>query len=121
MNKINNSKLTQISKILRRNMTKEEKHLWYDFLIKLPITFNRQKVIGDYVVDFYCASRNVVIELDGIQHGTEKGLHEDAERDAYLKSVGIRVLRYTNVEIHERFDDVCYDILKNVDLEYLMR
>ena len=120
MNKLNNSKLTQISKVLRRNMTKEEKHLWYDFLSKLPVTFNRQKVVGNYVVDFYCASRNLVIELDGSQHSTEEGLQEDAKRDAYLKGVGIRVLRYTNVEIHERFDDVCYDILKNIDLECLM-
>ena len=120
MNKLNNSKLTKISKILRHNMTKEEKHLWYDFLKQLPVTFNRQKVIGDYVVDFYCASQNVVIELDGFQHGTEKGLKADAERDAYLKSVGIRVLRYTNVEIHERFNDVCCDILKNINLENLM-
>ena len=63
MNQTNNQKLTRISKVLRRNMTKEEKHLWYDFLKDLPQTVNRQKVIGKYVVDFYCAGAKLVIEL----------------------------------------------------------
>lgn len=97
-------------------MTKEEKRLWYDFLKSLPITFNRQKVIGEYVVDFYCASKKIVIEVDGFQHYEDKGMAKDAERDAYLKSQGFSVLRYTNIEIHEKFDEICIDILKHLDL-----
>ena len=116
MNKTSNSKLTSISKVLRHNMTREEKHLWYDFLKKLPVTFHRQKVIGKYVVDFYCASKKLVIELDGFQHYEEDGVLKDAKRDAYLKGLGIHVLRYTNIDINKRFDEICVDILKNIDL-----
>ena len=61
-------KLTGISRVLRKNMTKEERHLWYDFLKGLPLTVNRQKVLGDYIVDFFVASKKLVIELDGSQH-----------------------------------------------------
>lgn len=116
MNKTSNSKLTSISKVLRHNMTREEKRLWYDFLKKLPVTFHRQKVIGKYVVDFYCASKKLVIELDGFQHYEEDGVLKDAKRDAYLKGLGIHVLRYTNIDINKRFDEICVDILKNIDL-----
>ena len=116
MNKTSNSKLTSISKVLRHNMTTEEKRLWYDFLKKLPVTFHRQKVIGKYVVDFYCASKKLVIELDGFQHYEEDGVLKDAKRDAYLKDLGIHVLRYTNIDINKRFDEICVDILKNIDL-----
>ena len=120
MNKSNNSKLTHISKILRRNMTKEESHLWYDFLKRLPLTIHRQKVIGDYVVDFCCASKKVIIELDGFQHYDDCGLKKDAKRDAYLQSLGYRVLRYTNIQIHKNFENVCCDILQNLGLEDLI-
>ena len=68
MNKTNNSKLTGNSQILRKNMTKEERHLWYDFLKSLPITVNRQKVIGNYIVDFYIASSKIVIIIVGETH-----------------------------------------------------
>ena len=111
MNKTNNKNLTNISKILRRNMTPEEKHLWYDFLKKLPFTINRQKVIGNYVVDFYCASKKVVIELDGSQHFENKN---DKERDLYLKSLDIKILRYWNRDLNNNFKGVCEDIEKNL-------
>lgn len=117
MSKIKNPQLTNISKILRRNMTKEERHLWYDFLKKLPITFNRQKVISDYVVDFCCSSKKIIIELDGFQHYEDNHFLKDTERDEKLRNLGYKVLRYTNIEIHEKFDDVCCDILKNLGLE----
>ena len=65
MNKNNNPELTHIAQNLRKNMTNEERHLWYDFLKELPVTIQRQKVIGKYIVDFYCASANLVIEIDG--------------------------------------------------------
>ncbi len=115
MNHTSNSKLTGISKVLRKNMTKEEKHLWYDFLKQLPQTVNRQKVIGKYIVNFYCASAKIVIELDGSQHYTEEGKQNDHERDAYLHQLGITVLRYSNLDIHENFDSVCADILRKID------
>ena len=115
MNEIANKNLTNISKNLRKQMTKEEKHLWYDFLKKLPVTFNRQKVIGKYVVDFYCASAKLVIELDGSQHYEEQAREKDNERDAYLNSLGIKVLRYSNYDFNRRFDGACADILKHID------
>ncbi|MBR2464753.1 MAG: endonuclease domain-containing protein [Clostridia bacterium] len=117
MNKTTNSKLTGIAKALRKNMTKEEKHLWYDFLKKLPITVHRQKVIGNYIVDFYCAEAKLVIELDGSQHYEVKGRQADAARDAYLKDLGVEVVRYSNLDVDRRFDAVCQDISKRLLLE----
>ena len=101
---------------LRKEMTAEEKHLWYDFLKKLPLTVNRQKNIGRYIVDFYIAKRKLVIELDGIQHGLPENREKDAERDLYLQKMGITVLRYPNSAINQRFDDVCRDILVHLSL-----
>ena len=117
MNKTNNPELTEFSKDLRKNMTKEEKHLWYDFLKKLPVNFNRQKVIGEYIVDFYCSSKNLVIELDGSQHYKEENREKDISRDEYMKSLGIKVLRYSNLDIHNNFDEVCRDIFNHLDLK----
>ena len=115
MNKNNNPYLTQFSQELRTNMTKEEKHLWYDFLKKIPYTINRQKVIGKYIVDFYCAEAKIVIELDGSQHYEQEAKKKDAERDGFLSEQGITVLRYTNIEINSNFDGVCSDILRHID------
>ncbi len=112
MNKLSNSKLTKNSQNLRRNMTKEERRLWYDFLKAQPVTFNRQKVIGKYIVDFYCAKKNLVIELDGSQHYEEKAKENDAKRDSYLRGLGLTVLRYSNYDINTNFEGVCSDILK---------
>ena len=107
MNKTNNKKLTSISQTLRRNMTAEERHLWYDFLKTLPVTVHRQKVIGNYVVDFYCAAIKTVIEIDGSQHYFKKGIESDKERDEYLSRLGIKVLRYSNLDIRRNFKGVC--------------
>ena len=115
MNKTYNSKLTDNAKTLRKNMTKEEKHLWYDFLKNLDVTVNRQKVIGNYIVDFYIASSRLVIELDGSQHYEDSGIENDATRDEYLNSLGNKVLRYSNMDIDNRFKYVCQDILNNID------
>ncbi len=114
MNKTNNPKLTENSKTLRRNMTKEEKHLWYDFLKTLPVTIHRQKVIGNYIVDFYCAKFNLVIELDGSQHYNEKGKEKDEKRDLFLESLGLKVLRYSNLDVNKNFKVVCQDIINNM-------
>ena len=115
MNTTNNSKLTDNAKKLRKNMTKEERHLWYDFLKNLPVTVNRQKVIGNYIVDFYIATAKLVIELDGSQHYEEKGVENDTKRDAFLNGLGIKVLRYSDLDVNQRFESVCDDILNNIN------
>ena len=115
MNKTNNSKLTGNAKTLRKNMTKEERHLWYDFLKILPMTVNRQKVIGNYIVDFYIASHKLIVELDGSQHYGDKGIENDTKRDVFLNSLGIKVLRYSNLDINQRFESVCQDILNHIN------
>ena len=107
--------LVNISKILRRNMTRDECHLWYDFLKNFPIPIYRQKIIGDYIVDFYCAQAKVVIELDGSQHKARKAKDDDFLRDEYLKSQDILVLRYSNSAIRSSFPTVCEDILKQIE------
>ena len=95
-------------------MTKEERRLWYECLKLLPVTVNRQKVIGRYIVDFYCASAKVVIELDGSQHFGDAALAADRERDAYLRSLGLTVLRYTNLEVNRKFKEVCEDVYRHL-------
>ncbi len=110
------SKLTSNAKTLRKNMTKEERHLWYDFLKNLPITVNRQKVIGSYIVDFYCSKFKTIIELDGSQHYEDKGQQNDKLRDEYFKSLGIKVLRYSNYDVNKNFYGVCTNILSNFNL-----
>ena len=91
-------------------MTKEERHLWYDFLKSLPFPVHRQKVIGRYITDFYIPAARIVIELDGMQHGEEENHEADEIRDRFLLSHGIRVLRYTNADINQNFVNVCESI-----------
>ena len=117
LNQTNNPKLKRSAQTLRREMTREERHLWYDFLKRLPVTVNRQKVIGHYIVDFYCASAKLVIELDGSQHFEESGAASDRSRDNALEQLGITVVRYSNEEINRNFDGVCADLLRRLDLE----
>ena len=116
MNKTQNPKLSANAKRLRRNMTKEERHLWYDFLKALPVMVHRQKVIGNYIVDFYIAQAKLVVELDGTQHYEAEGKRADEIRDAYLASLGLTVLRYSNADINLRFQSVCEDIWNRLKL-----
>ena len=95
------------ARTLRKNMTKEERKLWYEFLKALPLPFNRQKVIGNYIVDFYCAEAKLIVELDGSQHYENKGMEHNAERTAYLEQYGVRVLRIPNNEVNRNFSGVC--------------
>ena len=88
-------------------MTPEEKHLWYDFLQKYPVRFSRQKVLGNYIADFYCAKAKVVIELDGIGHYTDEQLQYDAERTLFLKEYGLNVIRIPNADVNKKFEGVC--------------
>ena len=106
---------TRYSQSLRKNMTKEEKHLWYDFLKRLPITVNRQRKIERFIVDFYISVYKLVIELDGSQHGDPENRIKDEERDAVLDAFGIKVLRYTNEDVNKNFDGVCRDIMKHIE------
>ena len=116
MNEQYNSKLVQNSKKLRKEMTKEERHLWYDFLKNLPITVHRQKTMGKYIVDFYIASAKIVIELDGSQHYEIENQNADIQRDAYLSRSGCKILRYSNADVNNRFRSVCEDILLHLDI-----
>ncbi len=109
------ARLTKYSQILRKEMTKEERHLWYDFLKKLTVTVNRQKVIDGYIVDFYCAEAKIVIELDGSQHYEEDAKQKDRIRDQHLAAMGIKVLRYTNLEVNKHFKAVCRDIQNQIN------
>ena len=112
-----NKKLVSNARALRNNMTDEENHLWYDFLKKLPLTVNRQKNIGNYIVDFFIASKRIVIEIDGIQHKMPENKKEDEKRDDDLYNLGITVLRYSNHDINSNFNNVCEDILKHLELK----
>ena len=97
-------------------MTPEEKHLWYDFLKKLPVSVYRQKVIENMIVDFYIAHASIAIEIDGIQHAMPENAQADRQRDQALASYGITVLRYTNEDIRKRFSAVTNDILERIEL-----
>ncbi len=110
MNEQYNAKLTPYAAKLRKEMTKEERHLWYDCLKLLPVTVHRQKVLDNYIVDFYIASAKIVIELDGSQHYEDGHKKKDEQRDAHLRSIGCQVLRYSNADINLRFNSVCEDI-----------
>ncbi len=109
-------RLLQNARLLRKQMTKEERHLWYDFLTSLPVTVNRQKALGNYIVDFFIASAKIAIELDGSQHFIGRRVSNDQKRDAWLKEHGITVLRYTNLQINRQFNAVCEDIANHIQL-----
>ena len=114
MHHLSNRGLTDNAQNLRRNMTGEERKLWYNFLKHLSVTVNRQKVIGKYIVDFYIHKERLVIELDGTQHGEPEVLAKDEARDAWLKEQGFTVLRYPNAWINQSFEGVCQDILAHL-------
>ncbi len=107
MERKQNKENVKVARMLRKNMTKEELHLWYDFLRGYPVRFTRQKILGKYIVDFYCARAKIVIELDGSQHFEEKGLKKDEERTEYRKQFGLKVIRIPNDEFNRNFRNVC--------------
>lgn len=102
-----NPALTENAKALRKNMTKEERHLWYDFLRTHKLRFLRQKIIDNYIVDFYCAKAKLVIELDGSQHFEPNAILRDKIRTEQIEKYNLTVLRIPNNEINENFDGVC--------------
>ena len=102
-----NPALIPYAKMLRKDMTKEERHLWYDFLRQYPVRFVRQKILGRYIADFYCAKAKLVIELDGSQHYEKEGSLRDEMRTAFLEGYGLRVIRIPNNEVMGNFRGVC--------------
>ena len=113
-----NKKLVSTAKTLRKSMTPEEKHLWYDFLKRLPLNVRRQHNIENYIVDFYIAEKKIVIEVDGGQHLLPEHKEADKKRDACLASWGISVLRYSNDSIRNQFNAVTENILKSLGLDF---
>ena len=95
---------------LRREMTPHERKLWYLFLRKYPVKIYKQRIIGKFIVDFYCASAKLVIEVDGSQHYESQGMAYDAERSAFLSALGLEVLRFSNRDIDREFHGVCEQI-----------
>ena len=110
MDRKHSRKIVPFAKELRKNMTKEERHLWYDFLREYPVKFTRQKVLGKYIADFYCAKANIVVELDGSQHYEDEGFINDEKRTEYLKQYGIKVIRISNLDVLKNFEGVCMHI-----------
>ena len=102
-----NHKLLNIARILRRNMTRQEKHLWYDFLRYYPVKIYKQRIIDNFIADFYCHSARLIIELDGSQHYTSRGKARDEARTEILEKYGIYVLRFSNKDVDDYFEDVC--------------
>ena len=108
-----NSQL-ETARQLRREMTPHERKLWYLFLRKYPVKIYKQRIIGRFIVDFYCASAKLVIELDGSQHYEPQGMAYDEERSAFLTALGLQVLRFSNREIDRNFGGVCEQIDRTI-------
>lgn len=102
-----NKDLVESAKFLRKNMTKEEKHLRYDFLRSYPIRFSRQKILGKYIADFYSSEAKIVIELDGSQHFEKENRIYDEKRTEFLKNYGLEIIRIPNSEINNNFAGIC--------------
>ncbi len=107
MQRKHNHELVANARTLRKNMTKEERRLWFLFLRGYPVKFLRQKPFGNYIADFYCAKAKLIIELDGSQHYTDENLVRDKERTAFFEQYGVTVLRIPNKVINEEFRSVC--------------
>ena len=113
-----NKSLVKNAQELRKNMTPEESHIWYDFLKLLPYTVKRQHNIDNFIVDFYIPKKKIVIEIDGIQHNSNEHKEYDARRDEILSAWGITGLRYSNQSVNTNFIAVAKDILTHLDLNF---
>ena len=120
MERKHNSSLVPFARDLRNNMTKEERHLWYDFLKGYEPRFQRQKIVGQFILDFYCAAASLAIEIDGSQHYTEMGKENDAERTKIIEDYKIKIIRFSNLEIKQNFEGVC-QMVDNVVKQSLTR
>ena len=113
MDRKHNPTLVALAKNLRKNMTKEERRLWFDFLRTYDVRFLRQKILGKYIIDFYCPQAKLAVELDGSQHYEVAGSIKDSERTAYLQQYDITVIRIPNNEVLRNFSGVC----EHIDLQ----
>ena len=102
-----NGKNIPLAKELRKNATKEENHLWSDFLSKYEVRFQRQKAIDKFIADFYCHKAKLIIEIDGSQHFTDEGIKKDEFRTEVLKGYDLKVIRFTNLQVANNFRGVC--------------
>lgn len=109
-----NHKLLDTAKLLRKNMTRQEKHLWYDFLRYYPVKIYKQRIIDNLIVDFYCAQAKIVIEIDGAHHFTPEGKNYDRLRTEALNRYELKVLRFSNHDVDTRFEAVCNIIDKEI-------
>ena len=109
-----NNDLLKIARMLRRNMTQQEKHLWYDFLQHYPVKIYKQRIIDNFIADFYCHQARLVIEIDGSQHYTPEGKSYDEVRTAVLEQHGLSVLRFSNRDVDDKFWGVCETIDKTI-------
>ena len=107
-------KLKKNARALRGNMTPQERRLWYEFLRIYPVKFYRQRIVGQYIVDFYCPRAALVVELDGSQHFEPSETERDMRRDAELAALGLLVLRFSNEELNRNFSAVCGEIDRQV-------
>ena len=96
-----------LAQALRRQMTRQERRLWYCYLRTYPVQFRRQKQFGNYIVDFCCATANLGVEIDGSQHYMDAGKEYDRERSTYLEGLGLKVVRVSNADVDQRFRSVC--------------
>ena len=106
-----NHTLLRNARSLRKGMTKEERHLWYDFLRYCRPRFRRQEIISNYIIDFFCHDAKFAVELDGSQHCEPEALAYDQKRTQHLQSLGITVVRYSNLDVLNNFEGVCQHIL----------
>ena len=105
-----NNLLLTFAKILRQNMTPQEKHLWYDFLRHYPVKIYKQRIVDNFIADFYCHKARLIIEIDGSQHYTPEGRSYDDARTEVLQRYGLEVIRFSNRDIDNNFYNVCYMI-----------
>ena len=108
------SRLKKNARALRGDMTPQERRLWYTFLRAYPVKFYRQRIVGNYIVDFYCPRAALAVELDGSQHFESSGVRHDMRRDAELTAMGLLVLRFSNEEVNRNFSAVCAEIDRHV-------
>ncbi|MBR3948031.1 MAG: DUF559 domain-containing protein [Clostridia bacterium] len=109
-----NKNLLEQARKLRKDMTKQESHLWYDFLKNYPIRWYKQRIIENFIVDFYCSKAKLVVELDGSQHYELNAMEYDKIRTKIINVYGIEVIRFSNYDVDSNFDGVCEEIDKVV-------
>ena len=115
-NKPYNSKLKQRAQELRKNATKQENRLWYGYLREFRPRFTRQRIVGSYILDFYCGKAKLAVELDGSHHYESETQDYDRRRTAYLNTLGIETIRFPNAAVNKNFEDVCIEIARKVDV-----